>query len=229
MIRNQWTALGREPTPQPCWHLRRGSTRPSRWLRDQGLPAGAAGQAPRPPAGPAASKPESADFPGQPGASPWAKPLKQAPRPIATAIVTKLNADHQFTPLCLPPRSRPGAFINSRGTRGLAMNCASGLGPIPRLGCPAWARVGASVVISPAPTSGQGRCVGHLPPPTGSSATRWRGRAVSSAAIPGCLRLNHVGDLATSRAWFRSPQSQAEAPKRFSTAERWTGFDLVLV
>ena len=47
-----------------------------------------------------ASKPEFGDFQAN-GALPLAKPLKQAPRQIATAIVEQLQADSGFTDLCL--------------------------------------------------------------------------------------------------------------------------------
>ena len=47
-----------------------------------------------------ASKPEFGDFQAN-GALPLAKPLKQAPRQIATAIVEQLQADTAFTELCL--------------------------------------------------------------------------------------------------------------------------------
>ena len=51
----------------------------------------------------AASKPEFGDFQAN-GALPLAKPLKQAPRQIATAIVEQLQADPAFTDLCLEPQ-----------------------------------------------------------------------------------------------------------------------------
>ncbi len=50
-----------------------------------------------------ASKPEFGDFQAN-GALPLAKPLKQAPRQIATAIVEQLQADPAFTDLCLEPQ-----------------------------------------------------------------------------------------------------------------------------
>ena len=55
-----------------------------------------------------ASKPEFGDFQAN-GALPLAKPLKQAPRQIATAIVEQLQADPAFTDLCLEPQiAAPG-------------------------------------------------------------------------------------------------------------------------
>ncbi len=58
-----------------------------------------------------ASKPEFGDFQAN-GALPLAKPLKQAPRQIATAIVEQLQADAAFTELCLEPQIAGPGFIN---------------------------------------------------------------------------------------------------------------------
>ena len=58
-----------------------------------------------------ASKPEFGDFQAN-GALPLAKPLKQAPRQIATAIVEQLRADPAFTDLCLEPQIAGPGFIN---------------------------------------------------------------------------------------------------------------------
>ena len=58
-----------------------------------------------------ASKPEFGDFQAN-GALPLAKPLKQAPRQIATAIVEQLQADPAFTDLCLEPQIAGPGFIN---------------------------------------------------------------------------------------------------------------------
>jgi arginyl-tRNA synthetase len=49
-----------------------------------------------------ASRPEFGDFQAN-GALPLAKPLKQAPRLIAAAVVEQLAADPAFAALCLPP------------------------------------------------------------------------------------------------------------------------------
>ena len=62
-----------------------------------------------------ASKPEFGDFQAN-GALPLAKPLKQAPRQIATAIVEQLQADPAFTDLCLEPQiAGPGGGPSKRG------------------------------------------------------------------------------------------------------------------
>ncbi|MFL0770042.1 MAG: arginine--tRNA ligase, partial [Prochlorococcus sp.] len=58
-----------------------------------------------------ASKPEFGDFQAN-GALPLAKPLKQAPRQIAAAIVEQLQADPSFDALCLKPQIAGPGFIN---------------------------------------------------------------------------------------------------------------------
>ena len=58
-----------------------------------------------------ASKPEFGDFQSN-GALPLAKPLKQAPRQIATAMVEQLQADTAFSELCLEPQIAGPGFIN---------------------------------------------------------------------------------------------------------------------
>ena len=58
-----------------------------------------------------ASKPEFGDFQAN-GALPLAKPLKQAPRQIAGAIVEALQADPAFIDLCLEPQIAGPGFIN---------------------------------------------------------------------------------------------------------------------
>merc|ERR1712097_85262 len=58
-----------------------------------------------------ASKPEFGDFQAN-GALPLAKPLKQPPRQIATAIVDQLSSDEAFNALCLAPQIAGPGFIN---------------------------------------------------------------------------------------------------------------------
>ena len=58
-----------------------------------------------------ASKPEFGDFQAN-GALPLAKPLKQAPRQIAGAIVEALQANPAFAALCLEPQIAGPGFIN---------------------------------------------------------------------------------------------------------------------
>lgn len=58
-----------------------------------------------------ASKPEFGDFQAN-GALALAKPLKQAPRAIATAITQQLQADEAFMALCTPPEIAGPGFIN---------------------------------------------------------------------------------------------------------------------
>ena len=83
-----------------------------------------------------ASKPEFGDFQAN-GALPLAKPLKQAPRQIATAIVEQLQADSAFTDLCLEPQIAGPGFINlTILPERLAAEVSSRLGD-ERLGVPA--------------------------------------------------------------------------------------------
>ena len=58
-----------------------------------------------------ASKPEFGDFQAN-GALPLAKPLGQAPRAIAAALVEQLQGDAAFTALCLEPQIAGPGFIN---------------------------------------------------------------------------------------------------------------------
>jgi arginyl-tRNA synthetase len=58
-----------------------------------------------------ASRPEFGDFQAN-GALPLAKPLRQPPRAIASALVEHLLADPAFTALCLPPQVAGPGFIN---------------------------------------------------------------------------------------------------------------------
>ncbi|MFZ9952918.1 MAG: arginine--tRNA ligase, partial [Vulcanococcus sp.] len=58
-----------------------------------------------------ASKPDFGDFQAN-GALPLAKPLGQAPRAIAAAIVAELQADAGFAELCLDPQIAGPGFIN---------------------------------------------------------------------------------------------------------------------
>ena len=83
-----------------------------------------------------ASKPEFGDFQAN-GALPLAKPLKQAPRQIATAIVEQLQVDPSFTDLCQEPQIAGPGFINlTLRPERLAEEVAARLGD-ERLGVPA--------------------------------------------------------------------------------------------
>jgi arginyl-tRNA synthetase len=140
----------------------------------------------------AASKPEFGDFQVN-GALPLAKPLKQSPRQIAAAIVEQLQADAEFTALCLDPQIAGPGFINLtiRPER-LAAELASRLGD-QRLGVPAVENAAPVVVDFSSPNIAKEMHVGHLRSTIiGDSLARvleFRGHRV--------LRLNHVGDWGT--------------------------------
>ena len=139
-----------------------------------------------------ASKPEFGDFQAN-GALPLAKPLKQAPRQIATAIVEQLQADPAFTDLCLEPQIAGPGFINLtiRPER-LAAEVSARLGD-ERLGVPAVSNAAPVVVDFSSPNIAKEMHVGHLRSTIiGDSLARvleFRGHPV--------LRLNHVGDWGT--------------------------------
>ena len=100
-----------------------------------------------------------------------AKPLKQAPRQIAGAIVEALQADPAFTDLCLEPQIAGPGFINLtiRPER-LAAEVSARLGD-PRLGVPAVQDDAAVVVDFSSPNIAKEMHVGpvsytHLTLPT---------------------------------------------------------------
>ena len=132
-----------------------------------------------------ASKPEFGDFQAN-GALPLAKPLKQAPRQIASAILEQLQADTDFTDLCLEPQIAGPGFINLtfRPER-LAAEVAARLGDA-RLGVPAAENTSPVVVDFSSPNIAR-RCMWGTCAPR-SSATRWRG-CWSSAAIRCCASI----------------------------------------
>jgi len=82
-----------------------------------------------------ASKPEFGDFQAN-GALALAKPLKQAPRQIAAALVEELEADETFGALCLAPEiPAPASSTSPCGPKCWRPRCVSGWG-IPGWGCP---------------------------------------------------------------------------------------------
>ena len=168
-----------------------------------------------------ASKPEFGDFQAN-GALPLAKPLKQAPRQIAGAIVEALQADPAFTALCLEPQIAGPGFINLtiRPER-LAAEVSARLGD-PRLGVPAVQNDAAVVVDFSSPNIAKEMHVGHLRSTIiGDSLARvleFRGHRV--------LRLNHVGDWGTQFGMLITHLKQV-APETLNTADAVDLGDLV--
>ena len=168
-----------------------------------------------------ASKPEFGDFQAN-GALPLAKPLKQAPRQIAGAIVEALQADPAFTDLCLEPQIAGSGFINLtiRPER-LAAEVSARLGD-PRLGVPEVQNDAAVVVDFSSPNIAKEMHVGHLRSTIiGDSLARvleFRGHRV--------LRLNHVGDWGTQFGMLITHLKQV-APETLNTADAVDLGDLV--
>ena len=168
-----------------------------------------------------ASKPEFGDFQAN-GALPLAKPLKQAPRQIATAIVEQLQADAAFTELCLDPQIAGPGFINLtiRPER-LAQEVSARLGD-ERLGVPAVSNAAPVVVDFSSPNIAKEMHVGHLRSTIiGDSLARvleFRGHPV--------LRLNHVGDWGTQFGMLITHLKQV-APEALDTADAIDLGDLV--
>ena len=151
-----------------------------------------------------ASKPEFGDFQAN-GALPLARPLGQAPRAIAAAVVEQLAADPAFAALCLPPQIAGPGFINlTLKPEVLAAEVRRRVGD-PRLGVPtATASAPAEgagdvgplapvIVDFSSPNIAKEMHVGHLRSTIiGDALARvleFRGHPV--------LRLNHVGDWGT--------------------------------
>ncbi|QEY32829.1 arginine--tRNA ligase [Synechococcus sp. RSCCF101] len=169
-----------------------------------------------------ASKPEFGDFQAN-GALPLARPLKRAPRQIATAIVEQLQADPAFQALCEPPEIAGPGFINLtlRSTT-LAAEVARRLAD-PRLGV-APAEGAAPVVLDfSSPNIAKEMHVGHLRSTIiGDSLARvleFRGHPVR--------RLNHVGDWGTQFGMLITHLKQV-APDALTTADAVDLGDLVV-
>ena len=160
-----------------------------------------------------ASRPEFGDFQAN-GALPLAKPLKQAPRKIATAIVEELGNDPVFSELCLEPEIAGPGFINlTLRPEQLAAEVASRLGD-ERLGVPAVEHAAPVVVDFSSPNIAKEMHVGHLRSTIiGDSLARvlaFRGHPV--------LRLNHVGDWGTQFGMLITHLKQV-APEALETAD----------
>ena len=168
-----------------------------------------------------ASKPEFGDFQAN-GALPLAKPLKQAPRQIAVAIVEQLQADPSFTDLCQEPQIAGPGFINlTLRPERLAEEVAARLGD-ERLGVPAVENASPVVVDFSSPNIANEMHVGHLRSTIiGDSLARvleFRGHPV--------LRLNHVGDWGTQFGMLITHLKQV-APDALDTADAVDLGDLV--
>jgi arginyl-tRNA synthetase len=179
-----------------------------------------------------ASKPEFGDFQAN-GALALARPLRQQPRAVATAIVEQLAADPAFTALCLPPQIAGPGFINlTLRPEALVAEVASRLADS-RLGVPlVGASAAGSVAPSPpaepvivdfsSPNIAKEMHVGHLRSTIiGDCLARvlaFRGHAV--------LRLNHVGDWGTQFGMLITHLKQV-APEALTTADAVDLGDLV--
>ena len=193
-----------------------------------------------------ASKPEFGDFQAN-GALALARPLRQQPRAVATAIVEQLAADPAFTALCLPPQIAGPGFINlTLRPEAVVAEVASRLADS-RLGVPlvgAAAAVGGSgaapdaggaagiqapsppaepvIVDFSSPNIAKEMHVGHLRSTIiGDALARvleFRGHSV--------LRLNHVGDWGTQFGMLITHLKQV-APEALTTADAVDLGDLV--
>ena len=169
-----------------------------------------------------ASKPEFGDFQAN-GALPLARPLRLAPRAIASAIVAQLKADPAFAALCLPPEVAGPGFINlTLRPEVLAAEVARCLAD-PRLGVEAVPGGGAPVVVDfSSPNIAKEMHVGHLRSTIiGDALARvleFRGHPV--------LRLNHVGDWGTQFGMLITHLKQV-APEALDTADAVDLGDLV--
>ncbi len=175
----------------------------------------------------AASKPEFGDFQAN-GALPLAKPLGQAPRRIAAAIVEQLAVDPGFAELCEAPQIAGPGFINlTLRPERLAAEVQARLGD-PRLGVPKIGEgddggAGTPVIVDfSSPNIAKEMHVGHLRSTIiGDCLARvlaFRGHVV--------LRLNHVGDWGTQFGMLITHLKQV-APQVLETADAVDLGDLV--
>jgi arginyl-tRNA synthetase len=179
-----------------------------------------------------ASKPEFGDFQAN-GALALARPLRQQPRAVATAIVEQLAADPAFTALCLPPQIAGPGFINlTLRPEALVAEVASRLADS-RLGVPLVGAAAAGIqapsppaapviVDFSSPNIAKEMHVGHLRSTIiGDALARvleFRGHSV--------LRLNHVGDWGTQFGMLITHLKQV-APEALITADAVDLGDLV--
>jgi arginyl-tRNA synthetase len=179
-----------------------------------------------------ASKPEFGDFQAN-GALALAKPLRQAPRDVAKAIVAQLADDPIFEALCLPPQIAGPGFINlTLRPEALVAEVASRLADS-RLGVPLVGAAAAGIqapsppaepviVDFSSPNIAKEMHVGHLRSTIiGDCLARvleFRGHPV--------LRLNHVGDWGTQFGMLITHLKQV-APEALTTADAVDLGDLV--
>ena len=176
-----------------------------------------------------ATKPEFGDFQAN-GALALAKPLRQAPRAIATAIVEQLAADPEFTALCLEPQIAGPGFINLTLRPELLAREVRQRLEDPRLGVPTVSEQNDSdpgalapvVVDFSSPNIAKEMHVGHLRSTIiGDCLARvleFRGHPV--------LRLNHVGDWGTQFGMLITHLKQV-APEALTMADAVDLGDLV--
>ena len=169
-----------------------------------------------------ASKPEFGDFQAN-GALALAKPLKQAPRQIAAAIVEQLQNDQEFSALAEAPQIAGPGFINiTLKPSVLAAEVRQRIGD-PRLGVAAVEQAEAPVIVDfSSPNIAKEMHVGHLRSTIiGDCLARvleFRGHQV--------LRLNHVGDWGTQFGMLITHLKQV-APEALNTADAIDLGDLV--
>jgi arginyl-tRNA synthetase len=176
-----------------------------------------------------ASKPEFGDYQAN-GALALARPLKQAPRQIAAAIVEQLEVDPDFGALCEPPQIAGPGFLNLTVRPAvLAAELRERLGD-PRLGVPSARAETGGAVVDPtpvivdfsSPNIAKEMHVGHLRSTIiGDALARvleFRGHPV--------LRLNHVGDWGTQFGMLITHLKQV-APEALTTADAVDLGDLV--
>ena len=169
-----------------------------------------------------ASKPEFGDFQAN-GALALAKPLKQAPRQIAAAIVEQLQNNPEFSALAEAPEIAGPGFINiTLKPRVLAAEVRQRIGD-PRLGVAAVEQAEAPVIVDfSSPNIAKEMHVGHLRSTIiGDCLARvleFRGHQV--------LRLNHVGDWGTQFGMLITHLKQV-APEALDTADAIDLGDLV--
>jgi len=178
----------------------------------------------RPPAWHRASKPNSANFPGQTAPSPWPSPEAGTPGESRQRFVNQLKRRHQlYGPVPAPgdrrPRShQPHPCVPS----GWPMKHAPSALAIPAWGAQRGSASAPVVVDFLQPQTSPKRCMWGTCAPR-SSATRWRGVAGVPRAKCRLLRLNHVGDWGTQFGMLNHPCLNAGGPPEALSTGRCGG------